>query len=264
MKFMFKKYIIYILPLTLLVGYAFASSKLLYNHIKQVSYNPHSIVTINSKPLINTQVEFASDEQIIDIECGDSVAWSITVNKSIANIINIKPLVSSSNTDLIVITSNDATHYKKYFFHLLASPGITYPATYSIKFLYPLRQQHQLQQRLLLQQQHRSAVISKAVAPQHMNWSYAFSGNPRVVPMHVFDDGNFTYMQFRKNQVIPAVFVVDSRNGSESVVNYRMHNNTMLIMRTAPQFTLRSGKFNVASIFNEKKIHSVMQQKKGY
>ena len=75
------------------------------------------------------------------------------------------------------------------------------------------------------------------------------------MPVHVFDDGKFTYLQFRDVSVLPAIFAVHDKSGFESLVNYRVDNNIVTVLQVSPQFTLRSGTNKVTSIFNNKAIH---------
>ncbi len=78
------------------------------------------------------------------------------------------------------------------------------------------------------------------------------------MPLHVFDDGTFTYFELRKNQAVPAIFAVDDSQGKEAVVNSRREGNYMVVQRLAPQFTLRNGG-TVASVFNSNEILRIKQ-----
>lgn len=73
--------------------------------------------------------------------------------------------------------------------------------------------------------------------------------------MHIFDDGQFTYMQLQAWQPVPAIFAVDNVAGKESVVNYRRDGQYLVVQQVVPQFTLREGKYHVTSVFNNRLIH---------
>ena len=79
------------------------------------------------------------------------------------------------------------------------------------------------------------------------------------MPVHVFDDGQFTYLQLRLGQTVPAVFAVDNAAGQESVVNTRTEGDYLVIQQLAPQFTLRQGEFHVASIFNNAMVKKIRE-----
>ena len=74
------------------------------------------------------------------------------------------------------------------------------------------------------------------------------------MPLHVFDDGQFTYLQLRPGQPVPAIFAVDTKKANESVVNFRREGRYLVIHRIVPQLTLREGPQQVASIFNNRLI----------
>lgn len=68
-------------------------------------------------------------------------------------------------------------------------------------------------------------------------------------PTMVFDDGRFTYFEFRGAREIPAVFAHGS-DGEPTRVNWHMNGNFVVVQRTARKFTLRLGDA-VVGIFNE-------------
>jgi type IV secretion system protein VirB9 len=82
------------------------------------------------------------------------------------------------------------------------------------------------------------------------NFNYTVSGDYNITPIKIFDDGQFTYMEFRnKNAILPAVFSVDS-NGYESIVNFRIVDKYLAIESISSVFTLRYGADTVC-VFNE-------------
>ena len=65
----------------------------------------------------------------------------------------------------------------------------------------------------------------------------------------MFDDGQFTYFQFRERQDVPAIFfVADGKN--ESLLNYHVSGKYVVVERTGRQFTLRSREGEVC-VYNE-------------
>ena len=74
------------------------------------------------------------------------------------------------------------------------------------------------------------------------------TGAREIAPIRVFDDGEFTYMQFRALTDLPAIFLVD-KDKQESVVNYRIEGPYVVIERIGSQFSLRHGN-EVACVFN--------------
>ena len=66
-------------------------------------------------------------------------------------------------------------------------------------------------------------------AKKGLNFDYLVShnrGSQRIVPLKIFDDNQFTYMQFAHiNADLPSVFTVDSE-GYESLINFRVSGIT--------------------------------------
>lgn len=219
--------------------------------IKVVAFEPNQVVSIAGSTFITTQIIFGQNEQIIDVEGGDAAAWTITIDKNLPNVLNIKPTMVGSHSNLTVTTLDD-TSQRRYYRFVLDSFTTTQAAqqTYAIQFVYPEEEKAAVLAKLNYQKLVHSSSLNAAMKPSDYNWDYSFNGNRSIVPLHVFDDGKFTYLQLRPHQPVPAIFAVNNAVGEESVVNYRRSDNTIVIQQIAPQFTLRAGKVAVASIFN--------------
>ena len=86
--------------------------------------------------------------------------------------------------------------------------------------------------------------------PENFNFNYSVSGDYSITPIKIFDDGTFTYFEFRdKNGIIPAIFSVDS-DGYESIVNFRIVNQYVVVEEVNSVYTLRYGSETVC-VFNE-------------
>ena len=86
--------------------------------------------------------------------------------------------------------------------------------------------------------------------PEKYNFNYTIAGSDEVAPIRIFDDGEFTFFQFRnKNADVPAFFMVDNQ-GNESIINYRTRGDYIVIERVAGKFTLRHGT-DIVCVFNE-------------
>ena len=216
--------------------------------IKVVSFVKNEVITLHALTFTATEIQFEKDETIESIQNGDVAAWTVDVEKNIPNILFVKPTIASSNTNMTVITNK-----RTYYFHLMSASSQASGAsqeTYAVKFIYPGEEKSRLLHRISLDQSLHHSMVSFPRSPYQYHWDYSFHGARSIMPLHVFDDGKFTYMQLRSGQAIPAVFSVDTKSGDESVVNFRREGQYLVIHRIAPQFTLREGKSTVASIFN--------------
>lgn len=216
------------------------------SRIQVVAYDANQVVPIRFNLMTDTQVILNPDEHIISVNNGDAAAWMVDTTNQPPYMFFLKPTIAGSDTNATVVTDK-----RIYYFHLYASSAVNPAnATYAVRFIYP-----QEQQAKMLQQQ--AATLNLSKDPSAYNWQYSFSGSRNILPLHVFDDGQFTYMQLRQGQPVPAIFAVDNWAGAESVVNYRRQGDYLVIERTAPQFTLRSGKYDVVSIFNDVTVKKI-------
>jgi len=83
------------------------------------------------------------------------------------------------------------------------------------------------------------------------NFNYTIRGPDLIAPLRIFDDGEFTYFEFReKNTEIPAFFVVDPL-GNEQIINYRTRGRYIVVERVSSRFTLRQGPY-ILCVYNER------------
>ncbi len=224
--------------------------------IKTVAYEENNVVPIYATTFTTTQIVLGDHEQIVDVQGGDADAWTLHINKLLPNVLNLKPTVLGSDTDIILSTLDDAKKIWRYFFHLKSGKSAPEKTTYAIKFTYPREEQERLFQKI---HEGVRGLASTPLNPKLYHWDYSFHGTRSIMPLHIFDDGQFTYMQMKSNQIIPAVFAVQDATGKESVVNYRLVGDTLVIQQVAPQFTLRHGTSAVTSIFNNRLIRQINQ-----
>jgi type IV secretion system protein VirB9 len=228
--------------------------------VKVVAYQPNNIVTIEGSVFINTQIIFSERESVVDVENGDSAAWTYHINPVVGNIFTLKPIVMGSNTDLSIITKDEKDKTRIYRFHLSSAGQVVTDEdkqVYSVQFIYPEQEKEILESAIGKLRHQKKSILNSVKSPNSYNWNYSFNGDSRLVPLHVFDDGKFTYLQIRHDQNIPAVFSVDNKDGKEAVVNIRRDGEYIVIQQVAPQFTLRSGSQMVASVFNNSVIDSL-------
>ena len=207
------------------------------HRIKEVNYDPNNVTLIKAHYGYETQITFSPDETVDNVAIGDSLAWQAV---PVANHLFIKP-VATSTTNMTVLTNLRSYHFE------LNSSNSKNPKDqiYALSFVYP--EAAPIGQTAL---SHALAAPSSV----YYNGEYAFTGNPSIVPIQAFDDGQFTYFKFRSegDSTIPAIFVMD-KDRQETLVNYHVANGYVVINRVANQYTLRSGN-NVASVYNDKAI----------
>lgn len=214
------------------------------SRIRVMVYNPNDVFKFTGYYGYQASIELAKSEEILSISMGDTTSWQVV---PATNRIFIKPMEQDATTNMTLITNK-----RTYFFELYAEetkdirdPGMIF----NVKFLYPDEEEEDYIQ--------TSSTGSSAgpdlTHPENFNFHYSISGNEEIAPIKIFDDGEFTYLQFReKNNEIPGVFAVD-KDLRESMVNFHLdpnNNNMVVIEQVFQKLTLRSGN-KIVCIFNE-------------
>jgi type IV secretion system protein VirB9 len=211
------------------------------NRIKIINYTPNTVFKYVGHYTYLSIIEFADDEEIESISMGTPTPWQIV---PAGNRIFLKPIEDDATTDMIVITNR-----RTYIFEMHAEEAKSINdknLSFIVKFIYPDSNNfHSLQPATAAS----GPDLSK---PEGFNFGYSIAGDSHdIEPLQVFDDGEFTYFKFRDiNAEIPAIFLT-SRNGVESLVNFRISGGYVVVERVAERFTLRNGT-DVICVFNEK------------
>ena len=218
--------------------------------IQSVVYHPDNVVKLYAHHLFPTVVTFAPYETIVFVNVGDTVAWKV---QSAHNRLIIKPVVLGKNvhTNLHVITSAN----REYLFTLIGN-YTTDPKdprmVYKLKFSYPEDDAAKLNATLekkKSEERETAAENTTSKDPSLWNLNYSYKGDRSLLPTRVFDNGQFTYFEFPKEQSLPAIFYVYP-TGKEALVNYRVEGKYLVAERIGGQYTLRSDK-QTACVFNE-------------
>lgn len=228
----------FIIPSILLCGFglsiAYAASVprgVAADHrVKVVQYDPNNIVVLKGRYGFQTQITFAQNETVQNVSIGDSMAWlAVPVN----NYLFIKP-IANSKTNMTVLTNQNSYSFQ------LDSQDQNISPTYKLQFAY-------------LQGGYDQSGTPNAVTtfdPAKINWKYSFTGDRSRAPIEAFDNDQFTFFKFNKGGMsrLPSVFIVDKEK-NETLINYHMQGEYMVIHAVAKQFTLRDGVY-VTSVYN--------------
>lgn len=213
------------------------------SRIRVMIYNPDDVFKFTGYYGYQATIELSKEEEIISISMGDTTGWQIVPS---GHRIFIKPMEHDATTNMTLITNK-----RTYFFELYGeeTTDIRDPdMVFNMRFIYPDEEEQDYVKTY-------SASSSKVDLehPESLNFNYSVSGSEEILPVKIFDDGEFTYLQFRdKNAELPAVFAVDS-DLRESMVNYRIANdnkNMIILEQVFMKLSVRHGK-KIACIFNE-------------
>jgi type IV secretion system protein VirB9 len=209
------------------------------SRIRTVRYSPNEVYQFIGHYGYQSAVEFEADEKIQTVSIGDSVAW--LVNPS-GNRLFLKPIEQNALTNMTVITDK-----RSYLFELHAEETKDIRDSnmvFSYRFIYPQADAAAFGTGL-------DGIPDFEREPEKYNFNYSMRGSSTIEPIRIFDDGEFTYFEFRdKNAEIPAFFRVDSA-GSEELINFRKRENYIVVERVASRFTLRRGA-DIICVYNDK------------
>lgn len=226
--------------------------------VRTIMFQPDAVYKFVGHYRYQSAIEFEEDEQIKTISMGDSTAWMLNPS---GNRLFLKPIEQDATTNMTLITNK-----RTYLFELHARETDDIndqDMTFVMRFIYSdvadnISELAALQNvnpeiqavAELMDKSKTDLTPSDKTELAKYNYNYTLSGTDEIAPIRVFDDGDFTYFQFRKkNTELPAFFIVDDQ-GNEGIVNFRSRGDYVVIERVASRFTLRSGT-NIVCVFNE-------------
>lgn len=215
--------------------------------IRTIAFDPSEVVVIKGHFGYQQMIQLADDEKVESLSIGDSLAWQVTPNKG-GNLLFLKPVEPNAHTNLSVVSNK-----RSYAFELIAVNLVAQVAqmNYVVRFRYPQDEDAKVQAELAGREHDdaQETVPQHKVDPSSWNLGYTSQGKAELAPLHTFDDGTFTYFQFREHQDIPAIFLV-ADGKAESLLNYHVSGQYIVVERTGRQFTLRSREGSVC-VYNE-------------
>lgn len=192
------------------------------HRMTEVDYNPYDVINIRAAIGTVTVIQLESDEKVIKREqglmLGDAAAWGFDL---VDNNIFFKPIAMNPDSNLILTTNKGRT----YTFYLMMNE---YPH-YMVKVNYPTP----------------SKKMNNEISPTPcsdgvINFKYEKWGDMALSPSLMWDDGRFTCLKFTNVVELPVIYQV-LQDGSESMIQYHMEKDTMVVHGTSSEFRLRIG-----------------------
>lgn len=216
------------------------------SRVRQIIYVPDAVVRIQAQRGFATHIAFDPREQIQVVAPGDRDGWQVVANKGDHDVY-LKPQLAAHDSNLEVRTDR-----RSYSFDLVVLPlrerfgnG---DEMYRVTFIYPD------QMKAKTQSEADAELVAQRLAqpPIVRNARYSMQVMPHsddIAPTEAWDDGRFTRIRIPNNRRIPAIFRV-ADDGTESVVDRHMEDDTIVIHEVAKRFVLRLGD-EVVGIWNE-------------
>jgi type IV secretion system protein VirB9 len=223
--------------------------------VKSVDYNPADVVKVVAHFGYQVDIVLQEGEFVVPkgVYMGDTDAWQFG---TLANHMFVKPKEEGGQTNMTVITNR-----RTYSFYLSShwskknAPGSN-DMYFQVNFRYPADEAAKAAADAARVASAASAAAAKArldaklaEKPEGRNWNYWVQGSDAIAPDSAYDDGRFTFLTFRGNRDIPAIFLVNE-DGSESLVNRHVEGDKVVIQSLSKKFVLRKGN-SVACVFNE-------------
>ncbi len=205
-------------------------------------YNPNEVYRYVGHYLSQSYIEFEEGEAVQTISMGDTSAWQTTV---MDNKLFLKPVLNFANTNMTIMTNKRTYHFE---LDAVEAASVTEDdVLFYIKFMYPESGDKNI---VVLDVNSKRSDLPDLRNLDAYNFDYEYSGSDNIAPSKVFDDGEFTYIEFpnKNSYEMPAIYAVDS-DGYEAMVNYRIVENYIVVEQLASNFTLRSGN-DIVCIYN--------------
>jgi type IV secretion system protein VirB9 len=186
--------------------------------LQTIIYNPEQIFPVSVAPGYQVAILLASDEKIQNVAVGDNTSWQVSANTS-GNSIFVKLADAGYLTNMTVITN-----IRSYNFELIPLRNLPDTAPYTIQFRYP-------SQSGKIQTSDNSVIVG----------FYKLSGDRSLFPETMEDDGQKTFIYWRPDQDLPAVYSVDA-SGNEVIVNGMMRGSYYVIDRVSDKILFRTDK----------------------
>lgn len=200
-------------------------------------YSPNEIYTIHSKvgrvSLVQLEDGETLSKEAATLGMGDAAAWQVRVK---GNNIVFKPKAAFPDTNMIVVSDKGRT----YSFNLVTDSK--QKTTYVLRFRYP-----DTERRVRQKQQEKQAVAMNALSAAGginvfaSNYNYWGRGSRALAPTSAYDNGRFTYLTFNNGRALPAFYRVEA-DGTETLLNTHMENDTVVIHEVSQRLILRLGR----------------------
>ena len=235
------------------------------NRMRTVIYDPAQVVRLSTLTGTALVVTFATSEKISAVAVTDSKNLAAMPRE---NFLFLKSHDVLPSQPVIVLTKGPHG-VRRYVFELEAISPARQAAEqrdiyYSVEFRYPRDRAQELlarsrarAQELLAAQRRQDRArrarmvhdaLERATQPQAQpkpssktNWRYVAQGNRTLTPDIIYDNGYSTFLHFRGNTRMPALFRINP-DGKEATVSPSVKNDWLVVGIVAPGWRLRDGK----------------------
>lgn len=198
--------------------------------LRLIPYTAERVYRLTGYVGYQIDLQFEAGEHFVGLGAGDLASLAFAAEE---NHLFLKPRAAQVETNLTVLTTR-----RSYQFDYSATARRPDPALgdviYALRFTYPAPPATQaaadgLERRL-----------AQAAAERTHNLAYGYRGSGELKPESAWDDGVQTHVRFAARRELPAMFVRND-DGSESLVNFSIDADEVIVHRVARQFVVRRG-----------------------
>lgn len=216
------------------------------SRVRQIVYASDAVVRIEAQRGFATHIALDPHEQIQVVAPGDRDGWQVVANRGDHDVY-LKPQLAAHDSNLEIRTDKRSYSFDLVVLPLQAKFGNS-DEMYRVTFVYPDAVSAQTHAEA------DAALVAQRLAQPSVvhNTRYSMQVMPHsddIAPIAAWDDGRFTSIRIPANRRIPAIFRV-ADDGTESVVDKHMENDTIVVHEVAKRFVLRFGD-EVVGIWND-------------
>jgi type IV secretion system protein VirB9 len=200
------------------------------SRLKSVPYSADEIYRLRGVAGYQIDLEFEPGERFVGIGSGDVEGLAFEAQD---NHLFIKPRAINVRTNLTVLTSRHTYHFEY-------SSGPLRAEAQTTEFLYVLRFNYPQPVTSAGSGPPLAASLAQAPPRHEHNMDYWYCGHGALQPMEAWDDGVHTHLRFNPRTELPALFVRND-DGSESLLNFNVEHDEVIVHRVARRFIVRRG-----------------------
>jgi type IV secretion system protein VirB9 len=202
------------------------------DRLRSMFYDEGRVYRLHGYVGYQIDLEFEPGESFVGIGAGDLEGIGYAAQD---NHLFIKPRAARVQTNLTVLTTRRSYHFE----YTVLSGAVPEPRSpdllFTLRFTYPAVAPRAPQA--------ADDGVARALdrAPEAArNRDYWYCGSPSLQPLSAFDDGIGTHLRFNPRRELPAIFVRND-DGSESLLNFSVHDGEVTIHRVAERYIVRRG-----------------------
>jgi type IV secretion system protein VirB9 len=204
--------------------------------VRVVAYDPDQVIKLHGYVGYQIHFQFAEGERFVNLAAGDNKALDVGYE---ANHLVLKPLAEKVATNITVITTQ---HVYQFDYSASAEPPHVKSGDviYSLRFIYPQEEARKAAEELERQRTNVKLASLDQTSHRASNSNYWGCGAAAIRPTAAYDDGVQTRLKFAAHAEFPTLYVKND-DETESLVNFTVDNDEVVIHRVARRFVLRRG-----------------------